>query len=100
PNATASDPDNDLASGSLTVTSTAGDTNDVLAIVNAGTGAGQVGIAGSSVTYGGTTVGTWSGGTGSTALSVAFNSAATSAAVQAVAEAISFMNTSGTPVTG
>src|SRR5262249_39235274 len=67
-------------------------TEDRLGIRNDGTGAGQVGTNGSNVTFGGTQIGTFSGGTdGSTPLVISFNSSsATPAAAQALAEAITY----------
>src|SRR4029077_11824731 len=48
--------------GSLTVALTANGTSaDQLTISNQGTGAGQIGISGANVTYGGATIGTFSG---------------------------------------
>ena len=65
PAATASDPDlRDFDTGTLTVDFTAGGTaNDRLAIANVGSGPGEVGVTGSNVTYEGTVIGTFSGGT-------------------------------------
>ena len=67
---------------------------------NQGIGAGQIGISGSNVTFGGVTIGTLSGGTNGTALSVTLNGSATQAAVQALARALMFANTSDTPPSG
>ena len=75
PAATVSDPDSaDFNTGTLTVSFTAGGTaHDRLAVHNQGTGPGQVGVSGSNVTYGGTVIGTFSGGTnGATPLVITF----------------------------
>jgi len=86
---------------SLTVDFSAnGTADDRLAIRNEGSGAGQVGISGANVTYGGTTIGTWSGGTdGSTPLVVNFNLSASTTSVQAVARNVTFENVSASPST-
>ena len=68
-NATVADVDSaDFNSGTLTVSFTAGsDTaEDVLGIRNQGTGAGQIGVSASNVTYGGVTIGTFTGGSSGT----------------------------------
>src|SRR5207253_1693101 len=85
--ATVSDSDStDFAGGTLTVGFTAnGAAEDRLAIANQGIGAGEIGVSGSNVTYGGTVIGTWTGGSdGPTPLVVTFNSSATPAAAQAL----------------
>ncbi|MBK8335419.1 MAG: cadherin domain-containing protein [Sterolibacteriaceae bacterium] len=78
-----------------------GEAGDRLAIANQGIGAGQIGVSGSSVTFGGEVIGTWSGGadgaSGSTPLVVAFNAKASSAAVQAVARSVTFETVSEAP---
>lgn len=82
----------------LVVTLTANaHSGDRLEIRNYGTAAGQVGVAGSNVTFGGATIGTFSGGTGSTPLTITFNAAATPAAAQAVLRAITFRNVVANP---
>jgi murein DD-endopeptidase MepM/ murein hydrolase activator NlpD/Ca2+-binding RTX toxin-like protein len=89
-----------LIGGSLTVEFASGGTpDDRLGIQNQGTGAGQIGVNGSSVTFGGITIGTFTGGTGTTTLVINFNAAATPAAVQALLRNITFSNTSATPST-
>ena len=91
----------DFDGGTLTVDFTAGaSANDRLSIQNQGTGAGQVGVSGSNVTYGGVTVGAFAGGTdGSTPLTVTFNNNADAAVVQAVTRAVTFENVSEDPST-
>ena len=70
-------------SGVLTVDFTAGGTSDDrLAIRNQGTGAGQIGMSGSTVTYGGVTIGTFTGGADGTNLVITFNASATPTAVR------------------
>ncbi|TGQ80024.1 adhesin [Mesorhizobium sp. M8A.F.Ca.ET.207.01.1.1] len=84
--------------GSLTVAFTANGTSaDQLAIQNQGTGAGQIGVSGSNVTYGGTIIGTFTGGTSGSSLVITFNTNATAVAAQALADHILYANaTSGT----
>jgi CSLREA domain-containing protein len=78
-----------------------GTATDELGIRNQGISAGQIGISGSNVTYGGVIIGTYSGsfGNGSTPLTVTFNSNATVAAVQALVRNITYRDTSENPST-
>lgn len=81
----------DLAGGTLTINLSAGGTiDDVLALRNEGTGVNQIGIAGSNVSFGGITIGTFAGGTSSTALVITLNASATPPAVQALARKVTF----------
>jgi uncharacterized delta-60 repeat protein len=91
----------DFDGGALQVAISAnGQAEDRLAIRNQGTGAGQIGVSGANVSYGGTLIGTFSGGTdGSTPLVVSFNANATLAAVQALARNITYENVSDAPST-
>src|SRR5436190_1842319 len=96
--ATVSDPDYaDFNGGSLTVdfvgTSLA---EDRLTIVHEGTGAGQIGVSGSSVSFGGAAIGTFAGGTnGATPLVVTLNTAAaTPAAAQALLRRVAYQDVS------
>ncbi|MCZ8221800.1 MAG: DUF4347 domain-containing protein [Acidovorax sp.] len=65
---------------------------DALVVVNQGTGAGQIGVSGSNVTFGGVTFGAFTGGTGNNSLDFSLNSNATPAAVQALIRTIGFNN--------
>ena len=86
--------------GKLTFRITANvQSTDVLQIRHQGTAAGQIGVNGSDVLYGGIAIGKVTGGIGSSPLVVTFNSAATSAAVQAVIRNVTFRNTSAAPGT-
>jgi len=86
--------------GNLTVSFAAnGTAADRLAILDQGTSAGQVGVSGSNVTYGGTIIGSLSGGIGTTPLVITFNASANGAAVQAVLRNLSFANVSDGPST-
>ena len=99
--ATVTDPDStNFTNGTLTVDYSAnGTANDLLGIRNQGTGAGQIGVSGSNVTYGGTVIGTFAGGTGTTPLVITFNSQSTPAIAQALARNITYANTSDAPST-
>ena len=75
-----------------------GESNDRLAINNEGTGAGQVGVSGNSVSYGVVTIGTFTGGSNdSRPLVITFNSSASEQAVQAVMRNITYENVSNDP---
>lgn len=97
-----SDPDStNFDTGTLTASIvSAGTADDRITIRHQGTAAGQIGVSGNDVTYGGTVIGTWAGGTdGFTPLVVTFNSQATVAAVQALSGNIQFSNVSENPST-
>ena len=94
-NATVTDSDSaDFAGGNLTVAvsgnGVAGE--DLLGIRNQGTGAGQIGVSGNTVSYGGVAIGTYTGGTGGANLVLTFNGNATAAAVQAVVRNLTYDN--------
>lgn len=92
---TISDPDTaDYKGGNLTVTITAGGSGaDRLEVRNDGSGPGQIGVAGNTISYEGAAIGTKSGGSGGAPLNVAFNStAATPAAAQALLRAVTYQN--------
>ncbi|KAA1420959.1 tandem-95 repeat protein [Nocardioides humilatus] len=87
--------------GSLTVDYSAGaQAEDRLEIRNQGTGAGQIGVSGANVTFGGVTIGTFAGGSGTTALVITFNASATPAAGQALLRNVTYRNVSEAPNTG
>ena len=93
----------DFDTGTLTVSFTAGSDSaeDVLAIRNQGTDAGQIGVSGANVTYQGVTIGSFTGGSGGTSLVVTFNANSTPAAAQALVRNITYQNTdTGAPTTG
>ncbi|MBO9523325.1 MAG: tandem-95 repeat protein [Nocardioidaceae bacterium] len=101
PAGTVADPDSaDFSSGTLTVDfSAGGQAEDQLAIRNQGTGAGQIGVSGATVTYAGTTIGTFSGGTGGTPLTITLNAAATPVTTQALLRNVTYTDASSTPIT-
>lgn len=79
---------------------TNGALEDQLSVLHQGTGVGQIGVSGSTVSYAGTTIGTIDGslnGVNNTALKITLNSNATTAATQALARVIAYRNTSEHP---
>ncbi|NJK28401.1 MAG: hypothetical protein HC925_07945, partial [Coleofasciculaceae cyanobacterium SM2_3_26] len=87
----------DFDGGNLTVSITAGGlVEDQLNIRNEGTGAGQIGITGTDVAFGGAIIGTVVGA-GTTSLTVNLNASSTPAAAAALAKNITYQNTSQNP---
>ena len=80
--------------GTLTVSGLLAE--DTVSVANIGTAAGQIGLSGANVTYGGVTIGTLAGGAGGT-LTITFNGSATAAAIEALIEALTYANSSDTP---
>ncbi|NRP73666.1 Serralysin [Ensifer psoraleae] len=71
---------------------------DALGLRNEGTAAGQIGISGSDVTYGGVVIGTLSGGgTSSSFLQVTLNGSATTAAIDAIIHNLTYSNLGASP---
>ena len=83
-----------LTGGTLAVTGVLAE--DTVSVQHVGNGMAQLGFAGGNVSYGGTLIGTATGGTGST-LTVTFNANASAAAVQALVEHLTYRNTSDQP---
>ena len=74
-------------------------TQDQLGVRNQGVGPAQVGVSGTSVTYGGTVVGTIvSNGQNGSPLEITLNANASGEAVEAVVENLTYANTSDDPV--
>ncbi|XHX79437.1 MAG: DUF4347 domain-containing protein [Stenomitos frigidus ULC029] len=100
---TATVTDNDSTNfntGTLRATFSAGGTaDDRLTIVNQGTAATQIGVSGTTVTYGGTAIGTFTGGIGTAPLVVTFNNAANPEAAQALLRSLAYSNVSDAPST-
>jgi hypothetical protein len=88
------DPEGNLAGGRLTVTGLAAE--ERIGVRNEGSGAGQIGVTGIEVSFGGVAFGTLSGGI-SNAFTVTFNANATTAAVERLVENLTFANTSNSP---
>lgn len=97
--ATLTDPNSpNYNSGNLTVTLTAnGTADDRLQVRNTGTGAGEIGVSGSTVSYGGIAIGSVAGGTGVAPLVITLNSTATPVATEALIRNVTFRNVSSTP---
>lgn len=93
--ATVSDSDSanfDTGNVTVSIVSNGVGAEDVLSIRNQGTGAGQIGISGSAISYGGTQIGTFSGGTAGSNLVITLDSDATPAAVQALVRNLTYSN--------
>jgi hypothetical protein len=102
PAATVSDADSaHFGGGTLLVEFSAnGTADDRLGIRDEGSGAGQIGVAGADVTYGGVVIGSFTGGTdGATPLIVSLNTNATADAVQALLRNVTYANASEAPST-
>ncbi len=80
--------------GTLTVTGLLAE--DIVSVRNEGNGAGQIGLSGANVTFGGTSIGSLAGGAGGT-LTITFNGSATSAAIDAVIQNLTYGNGSNSP---
>ena len=99
-NVSLTDPDaGDYAGGSITVSYAAsGLAQDNLSIRNQGTGAGQIGLSGNDVTYGGVVIGTLtSAGAAGANLVVTLNANSTKEAVDALIENLTYRNSSNHP---
>jgi hypothetical protein len=87
--------------GALTVSITSGGaTGDKLSVVNTGNAAGQIGVSGTTVSYGGTAIGTISGGLNGNALLVSLNASSSPAAAQQLLRNVAFSNTATLPTIG
>ncbi len=97
PAATVLDADSaNLDTGKLTVSIVAnGESTDRLGIIHQGTAAGQIGISGSTISYGGVAIGVLTGT--ATTLVVTFNASATTTAVQALMRSVTFSSVAVTP---
>jgi Putative Ig domain len=88
----------DFGGGSITVTITQnGEGTDILAVRHEGTGAGQIGFDGTDVTYGGTVIGTVSGGRNGQPLVIGLDADATLEAVRALTRNLTFESSSSYP---
>ena len=81
--------------GTLTISFFDGSDNaeDILAIRNQGTNAGEIGVNSGNVTYGGTQIGTFTGGSSGSSLVITLNSASNSTNVGALLANITYRNT-------
>ncbi|SFK94701.1 Repeat domain-containing protein, partial [Falsiroseomonas stagni DSM 19981] len=91
---TLSAPDSSLGGGGLTVSGLLAE--DRISVLHQGDAAGQIGFASGIISFGGTAIGTATGGSGST-FTVVFNQAATAPAVQALIQHLTYANVSDTP---
>jgi hypothetical protein len=83
--------DPDFNGGLLTISLPVGSAaNDLLEIRNVGTGAGQIGVSGNTISYGGIAIGTFSGGGAGGELVISLLSNTTALAAQAVLRNITF----------
>ena len=71
---------------------------DILSVQNQGNGAGQIGASGGIVSYGGTAIGTYAGGSAGADLVISLNANATSAAVQALLGVLSYYDNDASTV--
>ncbi len=69
---------------------------DTISVRDQGSGAGQIGFDGSTITYGGTSIGALTGGAGAD-LTITFNANTTSVAVDALIQNLTFANASDVP---
>ncbi|MCE5363636.1 DUF4347 domain-containing protein [Pseudomonas anguilliseptica] len=93
--ATVSDSDSanfDTGNVTVSIVSNGVGAEDVLSIRNQGTDAGKIGVSGAAITYGGTQIGTYTGGTASSNLVITLDSDATPAAVQALVRNLTYSN--------
>ncbi|WNF45140.1 DUF4347 domain-containing protein [Pseudomonas sp. SG20056] len=82
----------DTGNVTVSITGNGVSAEDVLSIRNQGTGAGQIGVSGAAITYGGIQIGTFSGGTAGSNLVITLDSDATPAAVQALVRNLTYSN--------
>ncbi|MFC3051561.1 hypothetical protein [Kordiimonas pumila] len=92
------DPEGDFDGSVLTVAGTLA--GDELSILNVGTNAGEIGFNGTTVTYGGITIGTASGGADGANLVITLNANASTAAVEALMENVTFDAPGDNPTAG
>ncbi|WP_029032236.1 DUF4347 domain-containing protein, partial [Salinarimonas rosea] len=86
-----------LDGGTLTAAFAAYQAGDVLSVANIGTGAGQIGVTGTDVTFAGTVIGSITSDGQARALTITLNANASHAAVQALALALRYESTSENP---
>ncbi|MEA3001417.1 MAG: hypothetical protein QOH81_205, partial [Sphingomonadales bacterium] len=93
-NVTFSDSEGNFDGGSLRVSGLLAE--DRIAVRDQGAAPGQIGISGSDISYGGTIIGSLSGGAGTT-LVVTFNGAASAAAVDALIQNLTYATAGAAP---
>ncbi len=93
----------DFAGGALTIAFTGGSDSaeDVLAVRHEGNGAGQIGVSGGTVSFGGVNIGSWTGGSSGAALVITLGASADAVATLALINNITYYNTDAVaPTTG
>lgn len=83
--------------GGLAVSLAAYHPGDLFTVANVGSGAGQIGVSGATISYGGSAFATFTGGSGSDLVITFTSNAATPSAVQALLAALRFSNTGDDP---
>ncbi|HEY6814075.1 MAG TPA: ELWxxDGT repeat protein, partial [Croceibacterium sp.] len=91
---TFTDPEDNFDNGTLVVSGVL--VEEQVAIADAGPGPGQIGLSGSDITYGGLTIGSFTGGIG-VDLAVTFNANATAEAIEALIASLTYFNSSDAP---
>ncbi|MCC7422641.1 MAG: hypothetical protein IT428_20365, partial [Planctomycetaceae bacterium] len=88
----------DFATGKLTLQLTNNaQSTDRLRVRHTGIGAGEIGVDGSTIKYGGVTIGTFTGGAGTTALVITLTDRADADAVQVLLRSMEFTSTAFAP---
>ncbi len=99
-NAQVSDSDSPDFNGGVLTVSFASNTGipaeDRLGITNQGSGAGQIGVSGTSILFEGVALGTFTGGTSGANLVITLNATATSTSVAALLRALNYSNSNTT----
>lgn len=101
PNGTVTDPDSaNFAGGWLTakIINNA-QSDDRLEVRHQGNAAGQIGVSGNQIRYGGVLIGTFTGGVGTAPLTISLNSSATPGGVQTLLRNLAFRTLSDHPAT-
>jgi hypothetical protein len=96
--ATVTDDVTTLVGRTITVSfSGTADSQATLAVKNVGTGAQQIGVSGSNITYSGTTMATFTGGSAGSPLVISVGSNASLAAIQAMVRQITYVSDNHNP---
>ncbi len=85
--------------GVVTLENLGVDPNVLFTIRNQGTATGEIGVTGNTVTFGGSAIGTFAGGVGTTPLVISLTSGATLSAVEALLNNLQYKDTSANPLT-
>jgi len=90
-----SDAEDNFDGGTVTVTGLLAE--DSIGVRNEGNGAGQIGVSGANVSFGGIVIGTISGGNAGADLTITLNAAADTQAVEALIQNLTYANSSDNP---